>query len=173
MNMNNLSRAAYISGALLFCTTVATRADVEDKITKSFAVQPEGQLVVEVDRGSIDVKTTDRDSVNIEVIRKAGGSDAKAKATLKNHVVFTTQDGNTVSVRAEYKGPKSSRWSWRSPDLQVRFIITVPRKFEANLQTAGGHINVAELTGKLLARTSGGHLNFGKIEGPISARTSG
>ncbi|MCU0784653.1 MAG: DUF4097 domain-containing protein [Verrucomicrobia bacterium] len=173
LNFMNSSRAVRVAFALLVCNTVITRADVEDRITKSFQVQPGGQFTVEVDRGSIDVKTADRDSVDIEVVRKAGGSDAEANAILKDHVVTTTQDGNQIRVQAEYKGPQSSGWFRRSPELQVKFIITVPRKFEANLQTAGGHINVAQLTGKLLARTSGGHLKFEQIEGPISAHTGG
>jgi len=170
--LNSLPALHFTVLFLLFNVFTA-RADIEDKITNSFQVQPGGQLVVEVDRGSIDVKTMDRDSVEIEVIRKARGSDAKARNAITNHVVTMSRNDNKVVVHAEYTGHKTSGWFRRSPDLQVRFVITVPRRFDADLQTAGGHINVAELTGKLTACTSGGHLKFEKIEGPISARTSG
>lgn len=157
----------------LFAVAAIARADVEDKITKSYEVAPGGQLSVEVDRGSIEVKTTDRASVDIEVIRKARGSEAKAGRVLKDHVVTTTQDGNKVLVRAEYQGPKSLGWFGGSPQFNVSYQITVPRKFEVNLKTAGGNIKVAELTGKTQVHTSGGDLTLEKIEGPISGHTSG
>ncbi|TAK99568.1 MAG: hypothetical protein EPO07_10765 [Verrucomicrobia bacterium] len=163
---------AALSAAILGVAS-STHAEVEDKITKSYAVAPGGQLVLEADRGSIEIKTAEANVVNIEVTRKAGGSRGKAENTLKDHVVTTTQDGNKVEVRAKYGGEKSSGWFGNSPELQVNFTITVPRKFDVDLKTAGGHIQVIELTGKVDARTSGGHLEFQKIEGPISGQTSG
>jgi len=151
----------------------AARADAEDKITKTFKVAPGGQLVIEADRGSIEVKTADSESVDIEVTRKAGGSQSRAEEILKDHVVTLSQDANNVQVHAEYKGEKLSGWfgNWRN--LQVKFLVTVPRKFDVNLKTAGGSIAVAGLTGQLQAGTSGGSLKFEQIEGPVTGRTSG
>jgi DUF4097 and DUF4098 domain-containing protein YvlB len=166
-------RAAAVSAALLTLVATSVRADVEDKITKSFQVRPGEQLVVEVDRGSIEVKTADADTVAIEITRQAGGTQAKAQKTLKDHEVTTTQADGKVEVRAEYKGPKSSGWLGRSPELQVQYRITVPRKFDVDLKTAGGSIGVSQLTGKVQAHTSGGSMRFEKIEGPVSAHTSG
>ncbi len=167
------SKARIIGTTLLTLAAVMASAEVEDKITKSFVTQPGGQLVVAADRGSIEVKTADRESVDIEVTRKAGGSRTKAEQTLKDHMVTTTQDGNKVEVRADYKGGKSSGWFGRSPELQVSFLITVPRKFDVDLKTAGGRVKVAGLTGRVQAQSSGGSLNFTKIEGPLSGHTSG
>lgn len=167
------SKARIIGVTLLTLAAVTASAELEDKITKSFQVQPGGQLVVMVDRGSIEVKTADGESVDIKVTRKAGGSRTKAEKTLKDHVVTITQDGNKVEVRAEYKGGKPSGWFGRSPELQVSFLITVPRQFDVGLKTAGGSVKVAGLTGKVQAQSSGGSLNFTKIEGPLSGHTSG
>jgi DUF4097 and DUF4098 domain-containing protein YvlB len=172
-NLITLSKAPIFGATLLALAVVTASAAVEDKIAKSFPVQAGGQLVVAVDRGSIEVKTADRESVDIEVTRKAGGSQTKGEKALKDHVVTTTQDGNKVEVRAEYTGDKSSGWFGRSPELQVSFIITVPRKFDVDLKTAGGSVKVAGLTGKVQAQSSGGSLDFAKIEGPLSGHTSG
>ena len=169
----DLPKVAVIAAALSVLTTTHARADAEDKITKSFQVHPGDQLLVQVDRGSIEIVTAEANSVNIEITRKAGGSSSKAEQILKDHVVTTTQNGRTVEVHAKYTGAKSSGWFGRSPELQVSCRVTVPRKFDVNLKTAGGHITVTELTGKLNANTSGGNLSFKKIEGPVSAQTSG
>ena len=172
-NLFSLSKAQIIVATLLTLTAVTASAEVEDKITKSFKIQPGGQLVVAVDRGAIEIKTGDRNSVDIEVKRKAGGSQSKAEQTLKDHVVTTSQDGNKVEVHAKYEGNKSSGWFGRSPELQVSYLITIPRKFDVDLKTAGGSVKVADLTGKVQAQSSGGSLNFAKIEGPLSGHTSG
>jgi DUF4097 and DUF4098 domain-containing protein YvlB len=157
----------------LFTLTATARADAEDKITKSYPIDPGGQLVVQVDRGAIEVRTADRNSVDIEVIRKAGGNQSKAEKTLTDHVVTITQDGNHVEVHAEYKGEITSGWFGNSPELRVNYLITVPRKFAVDLKTAGGSVKVTELTGKVQARSSGGGLTFTKIEGSLSGHTSG
>lgn len=157
----------------LLLSTGPVLADVEDQLAKSFEAAPGGEVVVEVDRGSIDVKTADEGKVQIEVSRTAKGSDAKAKQILKDHIITFSQNGNQVVVKAEYTGPKTTGWFGNSPQFNVRYQITVPRKFDANLKTAGGHIEVAALTGKLRANTSGGHLKFEHLEGPVTAHTSG
>jgi DUF4097 and DUF4098 domain-containing protein YvlB len=172
-NLFNPPKAVAVSAALFALAAVGARADLEDKITKSYTVRSGEQLVVELDRGSIEIKTADADTVEIEVARKAGGSQSKAEKVLKDHVVTTTQTDNRVEVRGEYKGPKSSGWFGKSLDLQVQCRVTVPRRFNLDLNTAGGSIKVSELTGKVQAHTSGGSLRFEKIEGPVSGHTSG
>ena len=172
-NLLLLPNARIIAATLLALAAVTASAEVEDKITKSFSVQSGGQLVVLADRGTIEIKTADRDSVDIEVTRKAGESRTKAEQTLKDHVVTTSQDGNKVEVHAKYEGEKLSGWFGRSPELQVNYLITVPRKFDVDLKTAGGSVKVAELTGKVQAASSGGSLSFSKIDGPLSGHTSG
>lgn len=157
----------------LFALTTQVRADVEDKITKSFPVQPGGQLILQADRGAVEVETADRDAVDIEVIRKAGGRQSKAEQTLKDHLVTMTRDGNIIKIHAKYEGDNSSGWFGRSPELQVKFLITVPRKFDVDLKTAGGSVKVSELAGKVQAASSGGGLTFAKIEGLLTGHTSG
>ena len=175
MKINSLKflTAGTLGVALLALTAATTRGEIEDKINKSFKAQPGGQLVVEVDRGSIEIKTADNESVDIEIARKTDANQTKAAKIFKDHVVTLTQDGSMVKVRAEYKGEKSSGWFGKGDDFSVNCLITVPRRFDVDLKTAGGSIKVAELTGKLLAQTSGGSLDFEKIEGPLSAHTSG
>ena len=165
--------AMFLAVAMFACTAATVRAEVEDKITKSFPVESGGQLVVEVDRGAIEVNSADVSVVSIEVIRKAGGSRSTAEQTLKDHVVTTTQNGNKVELHAEHKGAKLGGWFGSGTGLQVNCRITVPRKFDANLKTAGGSIGVAGLTGQVQAHTSGGSLKFEKIEGPLTGHTSG
>lgn len=171
-NQFNLLTAAVFTAGMLAITPSA-RADAEDKVTKSFTAAPGGQLFVELDRGSIEIRTAEAGSVDIEITRKAGGSRSQAEKILADHIVTLTQTDRGIQVRAEYQGPKNWRWFGGSPQLQVQCVITVPRQFDVDLKTAGGSVNVTSLTGKLQANTAGGSLRFENIEGPIAGHTSG
>jgi DUF4097 and DUF4098 domain-containing protein YvlB len=167
--------AAWIAqcGLLMAASTLAA-SDVEDKLTQSYRVEPGGKLAVEADRGSIEVKSADGDQVAIEVLRKVTRENrARAEEVLKNHEVKFAQDGDTIQVRAQLNSGWGGNWRDKGRNLQVRYLISIPKRFNVDLKTAGGSIQVADLTGHVRSQTSGGSLNFGEIEGPIFGRTSG
>jgi len=69
------------------------------------------------------------------------------------------QQGSDVTVRGE-KGDDSSGWfdGWDGDELKVRYRITVPRRYNTDLETAGGSIRVADLEGEVIAETTGGSI---------------
>src|SRR5580765_4998793 len=133
MQNMRISSISFLKSAAFALALIAVSftacADVEDKIIRSCSVALGDQLGVAVDRGSIEIKTDDNNAVNIEVMSKAGGSRTKADKTLKDHVVTTTQSGNKVEIRAKYESEKTIGSFGNSPELQVSFVITVPRRF--------------------------------------------
>src|SRR5256886_449366 len=175
----NMKTSKVIAGllpcvSLLSAAWVLAASDVEDRLTKSFEAKPGGKLVVEADRGSIEVKSADADQVEIEVFRKVSReSQAKAEEILKNHEVRFSLDGNKVQVHAEFKKGFTGGWGDKGRNLQVRYQILVPKQFNVNLKTAGGSIKVADLIGEARGQTAGGSLSFGQMDGPIYGRTSG
>ena len=56
---------------------------------------------------------------------------------------------------------------------EVEYRVTVPEKFNADMETSGGPIFVSRMKGEVHAHTSGGSLHFDSIEGPILGNTSG
>ena len=163
-----------LCGSLLFATLALAGGDIEDRLHQSFQVKPGGKLVLEADRSSIEVKSADADRVEIEVFRKVTREgEAKGQEILKNHEVKFSRDGNKVQVQAEFTRDWKSVWRDKGRNLQVRYQISVPKQFNVDLKTAGGSINVADLTGEARGRTAGGSLGFGQIEGRIYGRTSG
>lgn len=163
-----------LAGLALAALTFTTTADVEDHIKKSFAVAANGTLIMDVDRGSIEINTGAGSDVVVEVIRKVDTLFQKrAETVLRDHNVEFSQEGNNVKIYS--RSPKTS-WSLfgrRSPNLRVRYIITTPSKYNADVKTSGGGIIVNDLDGEVKARTSGGGLKFGRIQGPVWGRTSG
>jgi DUF4097 and DUF4098 domain-containing protein YvlB len=153
--------------AISFASSLLVRGDVEDRIQKSFNVASKGTIIIDVDRGSIDIKTADVNKVEVEVIR-----EANAEAIFKEHQVNFSQEGNDVRIQSRFKGSDSGFWN-RNRRLRVRYVLSVPIQYNADLKTSGGSISLTDLNGKVRARTSGGSLNFGQIQGPVWGRTSG
>jgi DUF4097 and DUF4098 domain-containing protein YvlB len=179
MKTTHASSVKSLQLATVLClAALSATAATEDRLEKTFSVGPGGKLVVEANVGSIEVTTSDRKDVHIEVTRSAeargllGGGNAEERETkeLKANKVDFNQDGQTVIVHAERdkEADRNSR-----VNLKVRYVVSIPSQFAADLKTAGGGITVAGLNGELKAKTSGGSLKFAEITGPIDGRTSG
>ena len=165
-----------IAAAFLLLATVsgAVQAKVTRVVEKAFTVQAAGQLRADTQGGNITVRTDDGNTVRIVATQLVNaGNDAEADRILEKLSLSFDQSGNDVTVRSTYeKRGLSITWgSW--PPVQVSYAITLPRKFNADLNTSGGDIKVASLQGNVNARTSGGNLVFERIDGDLDAKTSG
>src|SRR2546425_964302 len=96
--------ATLIGGLLLLAQTSFAAADYEQNIEKSFSVTGAGKLIIQADRGSIDVTTDGSDKVEVRVLRQIkGGTKAEADKLFANHEVILEQNGNTISATAKNK----------------------------------------------------------------------
>jgi hypothetical protein len=135
--------------ASLFIGTAVASQDYEQNVEKTFQVTPGGRLILQADRGSVDVKTDESNQVQVHVYRKvSGGSKSNAGEQFANHELTLTQDGNRVVVIAKNKTNKL--FSWGRQTMDVHYVISIPKKFDAELKTAGGNIQVADLRVKRL-----------------------
>jgi DUF4097 and DUF4098 domain-containing protein YvlB len=149
-----------------------SKTTTEDVLKQSFQAEPGGQFTLESDGGSVDVVTGDKPQVEIEVRRKVTGlAEDKARPLLQEHEVTFDQDGPTLRVKGRLKPTHSHLL--RQAGFQVQYTISLPRQFNLELRTAGGHIKVGDVQGEVKARTAAGSLTFAAISGPLTAETSG
>lgn len=166
-------RGALLAAVLLAGCVAPARAQIEQQQSKSFTVSRGGDLSMQVDRGSINLETADTKTLKIEVVRKARGlSRAEAEELFAEHEIRFEQDGNQISVKAEFKkaGPRGVA---RRSRLQVEYTVSLPKEFNVDLKTSGGSIRLADLSGQARLATSGGNLSLATIAGPVWGRTSG
>src|SRR5437660_11158174 len=146
-----------LAGLLLGVGTVVGAAEYDQKIEKEFQVNTAGKLIVQADQGSIEVNTDTSDKVQVRVLRHVrGGSQAQADELFANHEVTFKQAANTVSITGKNKKDRLRFGSIRQPSLQVRYEISLPRRFDVDLKTSGGDILLGELDGSAITRTSTG-----------------
>lgn len=124
--------------------------------TKSFTVAKGGDLEVNISGGDIRLVPWGKDEVMVAV----DGITDEDKDDL-----MMSQEGKTIHIDFH------PRWG-SSGD--IKFIVSLPAQFNADVNTSGGDISVdGVMTGKLKGSTSGGDIRTGAIEGPTTLRTSG
>src|SRR6266567_2515027 len=176
MNIASLIRfgTGSFAGLLIGVGMVAGASEYDRTIEKDFQLSGMGKLIVQADRGSIEVNTGTRDNVHVRVLRHVkGGSQAQADELFANHEVTFKQDGNTVSVVGRDKKDRTRLGRIRQPNLEVRYEISLPRKFDVDLKTSGGDIRLGELDGSAITRTSSGSIDLGTISGRVESSNSG
>lgn len=167
-------RLIYLLPVLMGACLTAQAEMVENRINKTFEVARGGVLTMEVDRGSIDVRTADQSQIVVEVFRKCDAkSPSKAEEVFKDHHITFDHKGNSLSIKAESTGAAKKAERWGHGGLQVQYRLVVPSAFNLDVHTAGGGIGIAAIKGDVKAHTAGGGINVGAVDGPVKAHTSG
>lgn len=146
--------------ALLSVSAALMAAEVP--LHRTFNVSSGGTLTVDADVGDIQV-SPGAGGVAVDVFRR-GRDEQDLQVTFD-------QQGNDVYVRA--RNHRASRWFGWNNDLDVRFVITVPSRYNARITTSGGDVRVGDLQGDVRCKTSGGTVHVGHITGPVDAKSSG
>jgi len=193
--MRSRIRFFFLSSAMLCAAATlhpqALQAEeLEDHGQKSFNVRPGGTINFEAEYGSVTVKTADTGTATIQLDRKVEASTPEeARRILDDLEIEASQDGDTVRYRAKFKNGWGDRQSEADGERtlchndrclayarnlrQMSFTITVPRQFNLDLSTEGGHLEIGDIEGKVQAETSGGHVSVGNITGPVNVHTAG
>ena len=155
--------------AALFMTSAVMAAD--DTIRKGFNVADGGTLRLDADIGDVTI-VTGGNGVAVEVVRKARGR--KGEERLREHKIDFRQSGNDVVIDSDFDDDNGwSNWLRFSDDYDVQWNIRVPSRYNLELKTSGGGIDLANIGGTVDARTSGGGIKTGKLSGDAILKTSG
>jgi len=140
---------------------VAVPAQAEET-TRTFGVADGGQLEINLDFGEIDVQPGNSGEVVFSA--KVRGADAD------KFEFDYRQEGSNIRVRGRMKGQFARR---HSSNVSVSVHAKVPARFDVDLETSGGSIDVGDLDGEVKADTAGGSIVIGRVTGPVHADTAG
>ncbi len=166
-------RAVLITAAILalglLVSGPALSAQGQATIERTLQVQPGGTLTVDSSFGHIKVLTASGNSVAVRVEREVRNSYSSDESRiLTEHQVNISQSGNDVRVETMVSEDVRERWrdDYRGTPLRVEIVVTVPTSYNVDLDTAGGHIEVADLTGgniKLKAVIDGVRVSLAQV----------
>lgn len=142
-------------------------------VERSVCVAPAregGRLVLRADFGSVKVVTGRNDRVDCRVrLRVFKPSEEEAKRFFRRiELGVRMLEGGGVYILERY--PREyERTEWSAVD----FELSVPPRFNLDMETKGGDVAVASLDGELHAVTAGGDVQAGDVTGPVQVETAG
>jgi hypothetical protein len=161
----------------------------EQRSEFSAAVKEGGRLVVRVDNGGINIHPVAGERVGCTVILHAYTPDESSARRLFDKFQLSARSMETGGVYLSGESPEGAGHGAR---FSVQFQITVPEKYnldvetqrgditvdaplngEARLTTAGGDVRSSDVSGLLRVETAGGGIELGRIGGDLIARTAG
>ncbi len=130
---------------------------------KTFNTFPGKSLFLDASYGDVYIKTSADSKVTVRIF-----GDKRAEKNIQ--FTFDNNDKG-VTVKAE----KKDGWHFFSfgSSGNLRFDITLPKSYNAVVNTAGGNIYLDNLNGDVKLKSSGGDLSLSEINGNINAQTSG
>ena len=128
-----------------------------------------GRLILRADGGSVVFRPNPSGPFACIVRLAAYGDEAQARAMLSRYGLTVRSLGG-AGIYLDGKFPYERRHNF---SLDVGFGIHAPERYNLDLETQGGGIDVAKLDGELRATTAGGDIRAGDVTGPVRVRTAG
>jgi len=139
----------------------------EAKVTQAFTVSGDVTVTIDTYNGDINVKTGGTDQVQVEVVKRGGGTtDAQTKADLDNIQLSLSQAAGQVKLIATHKGvvPANS---------EALFNVTVPPGSAIVASVDNGSINVDGISADTTATVGNGDVTISNVsKGDLSAKST-
>ena len=129
---------------------------------KSFSAKDWDNVYVKASGADVKIESWDKQETYVKIF---GNRRAEEKLDIR-----IEQDDNTVRVIAKKRG---SFFNWFGSNISVRIEVKVPKNQNAHVETSGGDINVANISGVFKLDTSGGDIFLNNTNGKLKAETSG
>ena len=144
-----------------------------EKIEKGYDVKSSGSLTVLSEFGAIEIQTAEQDKVEVVITKESKSKWVKAsQEVLEDFELAFEHEDSDVHIHGAFK-QGSEHWQKQLNLVKIHFLLTVPQQYNVDLNTTGGSVSVADLTGAVRVRTSGGSLCFQNITGGVLGHTSG
>ena len=164
-----------LSCLLTEATAEDTSQGVNKVIEKTYNVNPGGRLTVNADSGSIDIQTHTQDSVEIVITKKSKKpSNKRVEKMIADFQVTFEATHSDVSITGAFQRDKRY-WRWHPlfnlRHLDIHFLLTVPQRYNVDVNTQSGSISIHGITGAVQAKTDEGNMRFNRINGPLSGKS--
>jgi hypothetical protein len=177
----------------LACASFLFAVDTEEHVRKSAPVTSATRLVLNADVGSIHLEPGASTSVDVDVsFHGFPLSREEFDRMRRDFTLDVVQQGSEIRVTGAFHkgwvpvfeflpiilGGQTMCRDWKCLEYgrwlrEVEYRVTVPEKFNADVETDGGPITVSRVNGELNARTSGGGITVDGGKGRALVHTSG
>jgi len=169
---------AVICICLMFCVATVIGGELTEKFDKTLPLPQGGKFELRNSNGAIHVQTWDRDEVRIEAEKRVRvGGHSEAERLLKKIEIRIDAGNDYVKVATEMPRTHGGGF-WDlifdggSPQLEVTYWITLPKRVEARLSNTNGKVEVGDITGSCDVSTTNGRIVMAEMAGSMRAETT-
>lgn len=139
-------------------------------LDRAFEVGEGGVLSVDVGDGDVEVRPGEADAVAVRVWAEARDMDW-GREVFERMQFEVERETHGVSVRSRDPHIRSREWRGNR-GVGITVEITIPHRFDLDIRTADGDVDIGNVDGTVDLRTSDGDIVLGALTGPeISIRT--
>lgn len=143
-----------------FASTVNQR-EQSTTLTKALTVSGTPSLVISDSAGVITLQTGGGSQVIVQVTKHAWGSSAAvAQNGLSSTTVDVLQNGNTITVRSEFR---SSYFDSGAARRTVDLLVTVPAQVNVDAHLGAGNIDARQMSGTIRLDTGAGNVTLSGV----------
>ena len=168
MKTRYLILVPYLLSCAAASPSLSEEGYVYETVDRTLEVSPGGSLSLDNTNGTIEVTVWDKKKVHIIAKKEAKApTDEEARRILEDTEVRITKTGNHVSV-------KTKRDSWKlggSSRLHVDYTVQVPRRFDIDVESVNGNVNVRDVEGRVVSETVNGNVDIAGIRGSFKTKT--
>lgn len=158
----------------------AQAVSLEETVRKSITVKDHTLLSLENRNGNIEIEAWDHDVVEIEAYKKVrAGTKEKAERLLEEVQIIFNDDGDEISVETVFPrndGGKGGFFSWifngGEHGISVAYKVRVPKKFDLNIHSTNGKIQLAGGEGRFRLETTNGAIDGEDVAGVARCSTT-
>jgi len=170
-----------------------TAQNIDDAYsTNVFSTGDSPSVEIQTSGGAIVAEGHSNDEVRVYmIVRRGNRTLSPSDFDLDDFEINISQDGNTITARAERKNRGIGGWFGSNNNVSISFVVHAPtgsyvdgstsggsvtaRNFmnNVNLRTSGGSVTAEAIRGNADLRTSGGSINLSDVQGTVNGRTSG
>lgn len=141
--------------------------------TSQFEAQSKegARLVLRAESGSVVIHPAAGDKVTCIIVLQAYTPDEAQARDLFNKFQLNARSAEAGSIYLSTQSPSATR---HGSNLRVQFQLTVPHRFNLDVETQGGDISIdAPLEGEARLTTAGGDVRASDVAGPVRIETAG
>ena len=143
-----------------------------------FEVNPGGTLTVDAELGTVRIRSSNNDEVDVLVRKRFRATDAdQVRKAFSNIEVVIKQTYNGVRIEVDWiRYPTYTKKFWQDdwPErVYVEINVVVPEEYNLDLITISGDIQTGNIAGNVTAETLTGEISTGPTEGDLSIKSNG
>ncbi|MGD9897767.1 MAG: DUF4097 domain-containing protein [Calditrichaceae bacterium] len=165
---------------IILLTSLLNAATLEETFKKRVPSEGKELLILENKNGNIDIRTWDKNEIEIIAYKKVRSSDMdSAREMMKELEIEILMTGSKVEIitgRPDKEHGSSGFFSWLlsggDNNYSINYEINVPEKLDLNIQSTNGSINLAGCEGRLRLETTNGNIKAEEVSGLIRSKTT-